>query len=454
MSAVRVWMWTFTITVLQVHVHVFQGVLLSFVASVILSAPPSSSASSWSSSSLEHGSSFPGVYTLKTNGHWQQWKDTHDYKNKSIHNVSRDCVWLHMDVLHIECLFENNEKKNTSHEDPSLCYIHSLIQTPREYEHLMSLIKEEEEEDARSSFSPQLVFNHSLTQEWIEPRLQIKRIHESNNNTTETRRFLNEDGYSYIATRECYLDYEGMMEWIQDYIQEASATGLLKLKWKDIGDSYLKTQNSEKGNDINVLTITGANTNTSTAAPLVLMSSIHAREYAPPELVRRWLLHILEYTQENGRVPPYLETTRIHWFPYVNVDGRLKAETTEPWRRKNMNSDWNSKSDICANDAYGVDLNRNYPFQWGFGDGSSDDACSPFSRGMEPASEPETQAVVNYAAKIFPQSQQEQAFSIQSRTDPKDLPTDWKGYDEATTMGVFVDLHSYGQREYPKWKVL
>lgn len=174
-----------------------------------------------------------------------------------------------------------------------------------------------------------------------------------------------------------------------------------------------------------------------------------AREYAPPEAVRRFLLHILDHVQTNNSLPPYLETTQIHWVPYVNVDGRIAAETTEPWRRKNMNRDWNTMSNTCADDAYGVDLNRNYPFQWGVHGGSSLDACSPFSRGNLPASEPETQAVVTYAASIFPKAQREnqQAFSIQSADDPPidRIPNTWKGFNETTTKGVFVDLHSYGQ---------
>jgi hypothetical protein len=36
----------------------------------------------------------------------------------------------------------------------------------------------------------------------------------------------------------------------------------------------------------------------------------------------------------------------------------------------------------------GVDLNRNFPFQWGIEGGSSSEACSPTARGSGPASEP------------------------------------------------------------------
>ena len=46
---------------------------------------------------------------------------------------------------------------------------------------------------------------------------------------------------------------------------------------------------------------------------------------------------------------------------------------------------------------YGVDLNRNYSFQWGYDDiGSSPDPTSNEYRGTEPFSEPETRAVRDF----------------------------------------------------------
>ena len=61
-----------------------------------------------------------------------------------------------------------------------------------------------------------------------------------------------------------------------------------------------------------------------------------------------------------------LDTIQIHWIPYLNPDGRILAETTQPFRRKNVNIDWTGNlrdSEICSPDSYGVDLNRNFPFE-------------------------------------------------------------------------------------------
>lgn len=46
---------------------------------------------------------------------------------------------------------------------------------------------------------------------------------------------------------------------------------------------------------------------------------------------------------------------------------------------------------------FGVDLNRNYPYMWGYdNDGSSPSPCEEDYRGPYAGSEPETQAVINF----------------------------------------------------------
>ncbi|KAL3915340.1 MAG: hypothetical protein SGILL_005701, partial [Bacillariaceae sp.] len=290
---------------------------------------------------------------------------------------------------------------------------------------------------------PPLRYNATLTQAWVEPRLEITREH-AKRQLQPSKRSLKQQ-YSTIAMRDCYLDIDGMMAWAQDYVKEAGQ--YLQVSLVDIGDSFL-------GDDISVLTVTGNHTNATTAAPLIFMTSIHAREYAPPEVARRFLVYVLEQVKQgNTAVTSFLEHTQIHWIPYVNIDGRRMAETTQPWRRKNMNEAWQKDWEECTSDSTGVDLNRNYPFAFGKSDGSSDTACSPFTRGPGPQSEPETQAVMNYASDVmFPldnplyTQQRLDALPVQTGgTDPGEVPNTWGGFNETTTRGVFVDMHSYGE---------
>lgn len=286
---------------------------------------------------------FPGVYTLVTNGHWQQWKDEYSSLSSSSSSLSSlEPIWLHMDVLDIDCTMNAEEEvsnnNNNNHNNVNHCYIHTLIQSSDEYDHLLSMLigmqssMQSPTSSSSSSFDTinnhttvtSFQYNHSLTQEWIEPRLRNtnttrsntidnQRMHhpisekngemkgsnstlrhlqqqqeqeQASNSTTTTTSTMTQESYYYstIASHEgCYLDYAGMMAWIQDYMVEAEATGLLQVELLDIGDSYLKASGGggggdSQGKDIHVLTVTGSATNTSTAAPMLLLSSMHGKQ--------------------------------------------------------------------------------------------------------------------------------------------------------------------------------
>src|SRR3990172_2758111 len=59
---------------------------------------------------------------------------------------------------------------------------------------------------------------------------------------------------------------------------------------------------------------------------------------------------------------------------------------------------------------FGVDLNRNYPYGWGYDNGSSNNPCSDTYRGPSAGSEPESQAIRNF---ILPK-QPKIGFSVHS----------------------------------------
>ena len=256
--------------------------------------------------------------------------------------------------------------------------------------------------------------------------------------------------YTRISGFSCMLNYQGTMEWIQDLVNEqqvphdGNASNSLRsdvmLTWTDIGDSYLKTTNSTLGHDIRVLKVSGINGGKNSSfekAPFLMLTGVHPREYAPPELVRRWI-HWLVTTQTDVRARLLLETTDVYWVPYVNPDGRVLAETSQIYRRKNVNSEA-SGQESCSDTSYGVDLNRNFPFRYGRDDGSNSFPCSDVFRGSGPASEPEVQAVIGLGETIFPKSQRVETVD-QSFLD-EGIP---QAYNETTTRGVFLDIHSFG----------
>jgi PKD repeat protein len=200
--------------------------------------------------------------------------------------------------------------------------------------------------------------------------------------------------------------------------------------WIDVGDSWEKvTPGGAPGYDMMVLRLTNANV-PGPKPKLFVMTAIHAREYTTAELNTRYA----EYLVDNYGIDPdvtwLLDYHEIHLMLQSNPDGRKKAETGLLWR-KNTNENY---CGATSNDR-GADLNRNYPFQWGCCGGSSGNPCSETYRGPSPASEPETQVVLDYIRSEFPDQR------------PDDLVT--PAPDDA--MGIFLDIHSYSQLVIWPW---
>ncbi len=135
----------------------------------------------------------------------------------------------------------------------------------------------------------------------------------------------------------------------------------------------------------------------------------HARE---PESMQATLWFLLWLVESYGTDPlaTYLVNAReIFFVPCVNPDGYVYNQSTAPgggglWRKNRRN---------LGGGEFGVDLNRNYPFQWGFDDvGSSPSKSSETYRGPAPASEPETAAMVAFlSARDFKTSLSTHTFS-------------------------------------------
>lgn len=199
--------------------------------------------------------------------------------------------------------------------------------------------------------------------------------------------------------------------------------------WIDIGDSWEKTQNVLNGYDMMVLRLT----NSAILGPkpaLLVFGAIHAREYTTAELATRFGEYLLENYGVDADATWLLDYHEVHLVLQMNPDGRKRAETGVLWRKNTNNSDG------CGNpNQVGVDLNRNFQFQWGCCGGSSADSCSEIYRGSSAASEPEVQAVQDYAFTIFPDQR------------PDDLTTP----APITSTGVFIDLHSYAREILWSW---
>ena len=87
-----------------------------------------------------------------------------------------------------------------------------------------------------------------------------------------------------------------------------------------------------------------------------------------------------------------LNSRRIYIIPIVNPDGYVYNESSDGDWRKNKRD--NDNDGIFEENDDGVDLNRNFSYEWGYDDaGSSPDPTTQTYRGPSPFSEPETQAI-------------------------------------------------------------
>ncbi|MEJ5302509.1 MAG: T9SS type A sorting domain-containing protein [Bacteroidales bacterium] len=126
----------------------------------------------------------------------------------------------------------------------------------------------------------------------------------------------------------------------------------------------------------------------------------HAREPIGMQQMLFFMYHLLENYESNPYIHQLLDTTELYFIPCINPDGYEFNHQYNPqgggmWRKNRRQNPDNS---------YGVDLNRNYGYMWGYDDiGSSPNTWSDTYRGPSAFSEPETQAIRDFVLqKSFP----------------------------------------------------
>jgi hypothetical protein len=122
-------------------------------------------------------------------------------------------------------------------------------------------------------------------------------------------------------------------------------------------------------------------------------SLIHAREPMGMEVLLYFMWYLLE-NYGTDSLATYLVDNRELWFvPVINPDGYEYNRQIAPdgggmWRKNRRN---------CGGGDWGVDLNRNFGYMWGYDDyGSSSDCSDQTYRGSAPFSEPETQMIRDF----------------------------------------------------------
>ena len=124
----------------------------------------------------------------------------------------------------------------------------------------------------------------------------------------------------------------------------------------------------------------------------------HAREPQAMACTIYYMYWLLENYGINPEATYLVNNREIFFVPVVNPDGYVYNQTTNP----NGGGSWRKNRRINSGGCTGVDLNRNYPYGWGYDSGSSNDPCSDVYRGLTAGSELESQAIKNFVDLIRP----------------------------------------------------
>ncbi len=128
--------------------------------------------------------------------------------------------------------------------------------------------------------------------------------------------------------------------------------------------------------------------------PEMLYTSLHhSREPASMSQLIFFMWYLLENYGTDPTATYIVDTYEVYFVTCVNPDGYLFNEFNDP----NGGGLWRKNRRMNAGGSMGVDLNRNYGFNWGYDNiGSSTDGFDETYRGTAPFSEPETQMMEDF----------------------------------------------------------
>lgn len=170
---------------------------------------------------------------------------------------------------------------------------------------------------------------------------------------------------------------------VEDFLRDIHARYPDITELKSIGKSL-------EGRDIWAIKISD-NVRVKEQEPAILVNAMHhAREVMTPEITTDMISYLTSNYRKLDNVTRWVNETEIWVVPMFNVDGNNKMwDGNSMWRKNTRNG-------------HGVDLNRNYPYGWNSCKGSSSSTGAQDYRGTEPASEPETKAMMNLVAELKP----------------------------------------------------
>jgi carboxypeptidase T len=213
-------------------------------------------------------------------------------------------------------------------------------------------------------------------------KLQRKGFHILGNFPIEVARGGHVGTYDFPAKDSIYHNYARLVKDVQA-IQSANSDIMRvvtigkSLEGRDVFAIHINTNPNELNSRV-----------LSPKPGVIFMGAHHAREHLSVEVP----FLLAKYLMDKRRSPlvsPLLDKRDIWLIPMINPDGAefdISTGRYAYWRKNRRDN---------KDGTYGVDLNRNYGYEWGTG-GSDPETDSETYMGPQPFSEPETQAVRDF----------------------------------------------------------
>lgn len=149
---------------------------------------------------------------------------------------------------------------------------------------------------------------------------------------------------------------------------------------------WLKVKPTVEGRALYALQVSGNPERIEDEPKILIIGLHHCRELMTHHAVVDSAADILQQAaNKNGKTLSWLETCSIWFVPVVNPDGlEYVFSSDRMWRKNRSHNPDNTR---------GVDLNRNYFFQWGYCGSNSSSGSSSIYKGPGPNSEPEVQTM-------------------------------------------------------------
>ncbi|KXN72301.1 peptidase M14, carboxypeptidase A, partial [Conidiobolus coronatus NRRL 28638] len=149
----------------------------------------------------------------------------------------------------------------------------------------------------------------------------------------------------------------------------------------DVGKTY-------KGQTIRGVKISKGNGSNKKA--WILHGGIHSREWITVSTVSYLMDQLITQSESNSKIKNLLNNFDVYLIPVVNVDGYEHTRTQDRYWRKNLQP-------IPGTQCTGVDLNRNWDYQWS---NSGKDPCKEDYPGTGAFTAPETSNLAKFISNV------------------------------------------------------